>query len=86
MASLLQGLQNDPQMERFMNEAQAKDSIRMYNGLVERCFHACANNFTTSTLDSKEELCMYRCTDKYLRYTTRVGRAFQEANMAQQQR
>jgi hypothetical protein len=31
-----------------------KDSLRMYNSLVERCFLDCVNDFTTRSLSSKE--------------------------------
>ena len=33
---------------------QMKDSLRMYNSLVERCFMDCINDFTTRSLSSKE--------------------------------
>ena len=31
-----------------------KDSLRMYNGLVQRCFNDCISDFTGKTLGSKE--------------------------------
>ena len=31
-----------------------QDFMRMYSGLVERCFNACCNDFTSKALSSKE--------------------------------
>ena len=39
----------------------------MYNTLVERCFNECVNDFSKKKLGSKEELCVFRCTDKFIK-------------------
>lgn len=31
-----------------------KDFLKLYSGLVERCFNDCVNDFTSKTLSSKE--------------------------------
>ena len=33
---------------------QMQDFLRMYSGLVERCFQTCCNDFTSKALSSKE--------------------------------
>mmetsp|Transcript_8189 Transcript_8189/g.26159 ORF Transcript_8189/g.26159 Transcript_8189/m.26159 type:complete len:98 (+) Transcript_8189:102-395(+) len=57
---------------------QQEDSIAMYNSLVEKCFGTCVVNFRTGKLDSSEELCTYRCVEKFLRHSQRVSRIFAE--------
>ena len=59
-------------LENALMEMQAKDSMKMYNGLVERCFHSCVNDFTSRGLKDKERKCVLNCTDKYIKYTNKV--------------
>lgn len=63
-------------MENMMLELQAKDSIRMFNSLVERCFHSCVNDFSSVSLSNKEKKCMYSCVDKFIQYSTKAGKIF----------
>jgi len=74
------------QLDAFMNELQARDSVKMFHGLVERCFYSCVNDFSSKTLTNKEEQCIYRCSDKWIKHTMRVARAFADhAALMQQQ-
>lgn len=73
------------QLDDAMNQLQMKDMVRMYNSLVERCFHGCVRDFSSRSLSDKEELCMYRCTDKFLRHSAKVARVFAEQSMLQQE-
>lgn len=73
------------QMDQIMMELQMKDYMNMFNGLTERCFHSCVSDFSTRNLTSKEETCMYRCVDKFIRHTQRVGLVFQEQTLLSQQ-
>lgn len=59
---------------------------QMYSNLVQRCFNDCVTDFTSKTLLSKEEGCVMRCVDKFLKSSERLGERFQEQNaqMAQQ--
>ncbi|KCV69450.1 hypothetical protein H696_03879 [Fonticula alba] len=66
----------------MMEEKQVKDSLRLYHNLVERCFLDCANDFTTKTLTAKEEACVNKCCDKFLKYSARIGQRFAEQNTA----
>ncbi|KAF9292611.1 protein transporter tim9 [Mortierella alpina] len=78
-------------LQRVMEQKQMKDFLKLYSGLVERCFTDCVNDFTSKTLSSKEassnssalfffEGCVQKCADKFLKHSERVGQRFAEAN------
>lgn len=69
-----------------MERKQMKDFMTMYSNLVQRCFNDCVTDFTSKSLMSKEEGCVLRCVDKFLKSSERLGERFQEHNaqMAQQ--
>ncbi|KAE8537639.1 hypothetical protein D1P53_005695 [Cryptococcus gattii VGV] len=60
--------------------SQMQDFMRLYSGLVERCFNACAQDFTSKALTTNEN-----CTDKFLKHSERVGARFAEHNAEQMQ-
>ncbi|KAJ9501644.1 protein transporter tim9 [Exophiala xenobiotica] len=68
-----------------MERKQMKEFMTMYSKLVQRCFDHCVNDFTTKSLISREESCVMRCVDKYMRSNERVGERFQEQNAAMMQ-
>lgn len=37
-----------------MTDNQMQDFMKLYSGLVERCFNSCANDFTSKTLTNNE--------------------------------
>ena len=41
-------------LNRYIEQKQMKDFMKLYSGLVERCFTACCNDFTSRALSSKE--------------------------------
>lgn len=41
-------------MQGIIEQKQMKDFMKLYTGLVERCFDSCCNDFTSRTLSSKE--------------------------------
>jgi mitochondrial import inner membrane translocase subunit TIM9 len=47
---------------------------------VQRCFDDCVNDFTSKTLQQREEGCVMRCVDKFMKSTERLGQRFQEQN------
>ena len=51
-----------------------RDTLRMYNGLVERCFSECVNGFRSKNLDSKEDKCVTTCAAKFLKHSVRWPR------------
>lgn len=59
--------------------------LKMYGKLVQRCFDDCVNDFTTKSLISREEGCVMRCVDKFLKGSERLGQRFQEQNAAMMQ-
>ena len=72
-----------PEMNKQLEVLQAKDSIGMYNFMVERCFADCINSFRSKTLDESEKACVSKCSEKYIKLTQRVGFRFAE-HQAQQ--
>ncbi|EPQ27725.1 uncharacterized protein PFL1_04862 [Pseudozyma flocculosa PF-1] len=67
-------------MHRVIEQKQMKDFMRLYTGLVERCFESCCNDFTSKALSTKEETCVTNCTLKFLKHSERVGARFTEEN------
>ncbi|KAI9014963.1 Tim10/DDP family zinc finger protein [Gaertneriomyces semiglobifer] len=62
-----------------------KDFLRLYHGLVDRCFKDCVNDFTSKVLSSKEDTCINRCFEKFIKHSERVGQRFAEQNALLQQ-
>ncbi|KAL6133234.1 hypothetical protein ACLB2K_056673 [Fragaria x ananassa] len=59
---------------------QIRDSLKMYNSLVESCFNDCVDSFTRKSLTKQEETCVRRCAEKFLKHSMRVGMRFGELN------
>ncbi|EEF29529.1 mitochondrial import inner membrane translocase subunit Tim9 [Ricinus communis] len=83
--NMLQGLDNLPEedklrMANLIEQLQVRDSMRMYNSVVERCFIDCVDNFTRKSLQKQEETCVTRCAEKFLKHSMRVGMRFAELN------
>ncbi|GLT67055.1 hypothetical protein SLA2020_393890 [Shorea laevis] len=83
--NMLAGLDGLPEedkvrMASMIDHLQMRDSLRMYNSLVERCFNDCVDNFTRKTLQKQEETCVQRCAEKFLKHSIRVGMRFAELN------
>jgi len=68
------------QFQRLIEGKQMKDFMRLYSNLVQRCFADCVNDFTSKSLTSKEESCVLKCSDKFLKHSERVGQRFAEQN------
>lgn len=49
-------------MSRIIEQKQMKDFLKLYTGLVERCFESCCNDFTSKALSSKEVGCQPPCS------------------------
>ncbi|KAH3680530.1 hypothetical protein WICMUC_000261 [Wickerhamomyces mucosus] len=73
------------EFQKLVEQKQMKDFMRLYSNLVERCFSDCVNDFTSSKLTSKEESCILKCSEKFLKHSERVGQRFQEQNAAMTQ-
>ncbi|KAK5778718.1 protein transporter TIM9 PWA37_000006 [Arxiozyma heterogenica] len=70
------------EFQKLVEQKQMKDFMRLYSNLVERCFMDCVNDFTSSKLTNKEQTCIMRCSEKFLKHSERVGQRFQEQNAA----
>lgn len=66
------------QFQRLIEGKQMKDFMRLYSNLVQRCFADCVSDFTSNKLTSKEESCVLKCSDKFLKHSERVGQRFAE--------
>ncbi|KAK4780206.1 hypothetical protein SAY87_016312 [Trapa incisa] len=83
--SMLGDLDNLPEadkvrMSTMIDQLQIRDSLRMYNSLVERCFNDCVDSFKHKKLQKQEETCVQRCAEKFLKHSMRVGMRFAELN------
>ncbi|KAL8465236.1 hypothetical protein ACS0TY_034660 [Phlomoides rotata] len=67
-------------MSAMIDQLQVRDSLRMYNSLVERCFTDCIDSFRRKSLEKQEETCVRRCAEKFLKHSMRVGMRFAELN------
>ncbi|KAL7753435.1 protein transporter tim9 [Sorochytrium milnesiophthora] len=72
-------------MQQIIEQKQMKDFIGLFGRLVDRCFNDCINDFTSSALSNKEDVCINRCVDKSLKHTERAGQRFAEQNLVLQQ-
>lgn len=66
--------------QQLVEAKQQKEYMRMYSNLVERCFSDCVNDFTSKSLSGKEESCLEKCAEKFLKHSERVGQRFAEEN------
>ncbi|KAJ3010453.1 protein transporter tim9 [Thoreauomyces humboldtii] len=72
-------------MNAYIEQKQMKDFLRLYANLVDRCFDHCVNDFTSKALSTKEDTCLNRCVDKFIKHSERVGLRFGEQNALLQQ-
>ncbi|KAI6827932.1 hypothetical protein KC333_g3701 [Hortaea werneckii] len=73
------------ELQGRMERKQMKDFMNMYSNLVQRCFTDCVTDFSSKSLLGKEEGCVMRCVDKFLKSSERLGERFQEQNAAMAQ-
>ncbi|KAL1323829.1 hypothetical protein HN51_034063 [Arachis hypogaea] len=83
--NMLAGLESLPEadqqrMASMMEQVQIRDSLRMYNSLVEKCFTDCVDTFKHKSLQKQEETCVKRCAEKFLKHSMRVGMRYAELN------
>ncbi|KAF5092540.1 hypothetical protein D0Z00_004533 [Geotrichum galactomycetum] len=62
------------EFQQLVERKQMKDFMR--------CFSDCVNDFTSNTLTTREDTCVMRCAEKFLKHSERVGQRFQEQNAA----
>ncbi|PGH35798.1 mitochondrial import inner membrane translocase subunit tim9 [[Emmonsia] crescens] len=54
--------------------------MTVYSNIVQRCFEDCVSDFTTKSLISREQGCVNRCFDKFMKGSERINQRFQEQN------
>ncbi|KAJ3383729.1 protein transporter tim9 [Lobulomyces angularis] len=69
--------QDQQKMANLIQEKQVKDLMELYSGLVD----SCVNDFTSKALSSKEDKCVTKCIDKFVKHSERVGIRFAEQNV-----
>ncbi|KAH3660497.1 hypothetical protein OGAPHI_007083 [Ogataea philodendri] len=67
-------------MDQLNYKEQQEFQKILYTNLVDRCFNDCVNDFTSSKLSTKEDTCLNKCAEKFLKHSERVGSRFQEQN------
>ncbi|KAF4554960.1 Mitochondrial import inner membrane translocase subunit tim9 [Elsinoe fawcettii] len=77
--------QEQQELNSRLEKKQMSQFMNMYSNLVQRCFENCVDDFTSKSLTSKEEGCVMRCVDKFLKSSERLGQRFQEQNAAMMQ-
>ena len=75
-----------PAFMASLEAMQTKDSLRMYNDLVERCYLQCVTSFRSQSLKEEEKTCVASCAEKYIKLTQRVGFRFAEFNQVSRAR
>ncbi|KAF3345748.1 hypothetical protein VdG2_05984 [Verticillium dahliae VDG2] len=94
-AMLQQRLQKR-QVKEFMNSAAAapfgeneieekkkltaSQTSQIFGNVVDHCFNACIDDFTSKTLSSRENGCITRCVQKQMFSQQRLSERFQEHN------
>lgn len=76
------------ELEQRMMKRQVKDSMSAWSTMVDQCFSACVDDFTSKTLSGRETGCISRCVKKQFAVNLRLGERFVENNaqmMNQQQ-
>jgi len=68
-ASKCECLWRPAEMLERLEDMQLKDTLRMFNGLVERCFSECVTGFRSKALTGPEEKCVSVCANKYLKHS-----------------
>mmetsp|Transcript_7468 Transcript_7468/g.9952 ORF Transcript_7468/g.9952 Transcript_7468/m.9952 type:complete len:94 (+) Transcript_7468:211-492(+) len=68
---------------KHLEQMQVKDSLRMYNNLVGKCFDECVQGFKSKKLTDTEDTCVEQCAEKFIKLTQRVGFRFAEHQQQQ---
>jgi import inner membrane translocase subunit TIM9 len=57
-------------------------NLQVFGNLVDNCFNACVDDFTSKALSGRETGCISRCVTKSMTTQTRLGERFAELNAA----
>ncbi|KAK6514227.1 protein transporter tim9 [Arthrobotrys conoides] len=70
------------EFQSVVERRQMREFMTMYSNLVQRCFDDCVTDFTSKTMNNKEEGCISKCVEKWLKGSERMGQRFAEQNAA----
>ncbi|EFX02717.1 mitochondrial intermembrane space translocase subunit [Grosmannia clavigera kw1407] len=75
------------ELEQRLQKRQVKEFIGLFSNLVDNCFTACVDDFSSKAVSTRETGCITRCVQKTLATQQRLSERFQEHNaeMSQQQ-
>ncbi|EAL71103.1 mitochondrial import inner membrane translocase subunit 9 [Dictyostelium discoideum AX4] len=65
--------------ERIVNELNKLQMIEMVDtsvNLTNKCFQSCITNFRIRKLDDEEQLCVYKCVEKNMFFTSALNNHF----------
>jgi mitochondrial import inner membrane translocase subunit TIM9 len=79
-------------LEEIMMKKQQKEFMRMFFRVTADCFDTCVTDFSSKVLSPREvrscptdsltrqEACIAKCTDKFMKSSERIGLRFAEEN------
>ncbi|XP_071697461.1 mitochondrial import inner membrane translocase subunit Tim9-like [Rutidosis leptorrhynchoides] len=70
--------EDQARMSAIIDQLQISDSLKTYNGIVEKCFTECVETFYRKTLNKREENCVMSCAEKFVKLTLRSRSRFAE--------
>ncbi|KAL2271877.1 hypothetical protein VTJ83DRAFT_1248 [Remersonia thermophila] len=70
------------ELEQRLQKRQVKEFMTVFGNLVDNCFAACVDDFTSRALSGRETGCLSRCVTKSMATQTRLGERFAELNAA----
>jgi import inner membrane translocase subunit TIM9 len=66
--------------DAYVASQHRRDSLLMFNRLLESCFDSCVEKFHSKNLAEKEKDCIRNCADRNMKTTQRVGFRYSELN------
>ncbi|CAK7206757.1 protein transporter tim9 [Sporothrix eucalyptigena] len=73
------------ELESRMQKRQVKEVLGFFSNIVDHCFTACIDDFTSKTVSTRESGCITRCVQKTLATQQRLSERFQENNLEMMQ-
>ncbi|KAK1750682.1 Tim10/DDP family zinc finger-domain-containing protein [Echria macrotheca] len=70
------------ELETRLQKRQVKEFMTLFGGLVDNCFTACVDDFTSKALSGRENGCISRCVIKSMATQTRLSERFAELNQS----
>ncbi|KAH6624489.1 Tim10/DDP family zinc finger-domain-containing protein [Chaetomium sp. MPI-SDFR-AT-0129] len=68
------------ELETRLQKRQVKEFMNVFGNLVDTCFTACVDDFTSKAISSRESGCLTRCVSKSMATQNRLSERFAEIN------